>query len=153
MTNGAPWCFVPIFMLGLVNSAHGQYGAISDLKVKKPEDKQDVMSTPPPEGAIVLFDGRSLDGRVHRDGKTKPEWKLLDKYNMEVHRKGAYKLPTGDIMTEEKFDGAFKLHIEFRVPYMPEAKGEARGNSGIYVQGRYEVQVLDSYSLECKKTD
>src|SRR5262249_58398851 len=130
-----------------------QYGDISDLKVNKPEDKQDVQRMPRPEGAKVLFDGRSLDGWFHRDGKSKPEWKLLDKYNMEVHRKGKYRLPTGDIMTEEKFDGAFKLHIEFRVPYMPKAKGDARGNSGIYVQGRYEVQVLDSYGLECKQTD
>src|SRR5262249_1531156 len=47
----------------------------------------------------------------------------------------------------------FKLHVEFRVPYMPKATGQGRGNSGVYVQGRYEVQVLDSYGLDSKDND
>src|SRR5262249_52764052 len=136
------------------NVARAGYGDISDLKVKKPEDKQDIKSTPPPEGAIVLFDGRSLDGWVHREDKGQPVWKLLDQYNMEVQSEGAYTgFPRGDLITERQFDGAFKLHVEFRVPYMPQARGEARGNSGVYVQGRYEVQILDSYGLASGKTD
>lgn len=122
------------------------YGDISDLKVLKPEDKQDVKSTPPPEGAIALFDGKSLDGWLTRDAKEKAKWKLLDSGVMEVNG-------TRDIITEKKFDGHFKLHVEFRVPYMPNAKGQGRGNSGVYVQGRYEVQVLDSYGLESKNND
>jgi hypothetical protein len=129
------------------------YGDISDLKVNKAEDKQGVKSTPPPEGAISLFDGRRLDGWVHRDGTSKPVWKLLGEYNMQVHREGAFRFNAGDIMTEEKFDGAFKLHVEFRVPYMPKAKGQARGNSGVYIQGRYEVQILDSYGQESGRED
>ena len=56
-------------------------------------------------------------------------------------------------MTKEKFDGQFKLHVEFRVPYVPKATGQGRGNSGVYVQGRYEVQVLDSYGLDSKNND
>ena len=56
-------------------------------------------------------------------------------------------------MTKDKFDGNFKLHVEFRVPYMPQAKGQGRGNSGVYVQGRYEVQVLDSYGLKSQNND
>ena len=59
----------------------------------------------------------------------------------------------GDIITKEKFDGKFKLHVEFRVPYMPKASGQGRGNSGVYLQGRYEVQVLDSYGLKSKDND
>ena len=59
----------------------------------------------------------------------------------------------GDIATGKTFDGAFTLHVEFRVPYMPRAKGQARGNSGVYLQGRYEVQVLDSYGLDSKDND
>jgi hypothetical protein len=49
-------------------------------------------------------------------------------------------------LTKQKFTD-FRLHIEFRTPFMPEARGQARGNSGVYLQGRYEVQVLDSYGL------
>jgi hypothetical protein len=121
------------------------YGDISDLNVKKTADKEHVKITPPPKGAIVLFDGRNLEGWVHRDGKSKPVWKLLGEYNMEVQREGAFKFNVGDLVTEEKFGGAFKLHVEFRVPYMPKAKEDARGNSGVFVQGRYEIQILDSY--------
>ena len=57
------------------------------------------------------------------------------------------------IKTKRTFDGHFKLHLEFRVPYLPDAKGQARGNSGVYLQGRYEVQVLDSYGLDSKDND
>ena len=55
---------------------------------------------------------------------------------------------------KEKFSGNFKLHVEFRIPYEPELKpGQGRGNSGVYLQGRYEVQVLDSYGLKSGKND
>ena len=53
----------------------------------------------------------------------------------------------GDILTRRSF-GDVRIHLEFRTPLMPEARGQARGNSGVYVQGRYEVQVLDSFGLE-----
>ena len=56
-------------------------------------------------------------------------------------------------MTKQTFDGKFRLHIEFRVPYLSNAKGQGRGNSGVYVQGRYEVQILDSYGVESKNND
>src|ERR1700686_4870900 len=59
----------------------------------------------------------------------------------------------GNIITKEEFDGKFKLHVEFRVPYLPKATGQERGNSGVYLQGRYEVQVLDSYGLKSKDGD
>ena len=58
----------------------------------------------------------------------------------------------GNIRTKEKF-GDFKLHLEFNVPYMPEAKGQARGNSGVYLEGIYELQVLDSYGLKPQTND
>ena len=127
--------------------AFAQYGDISDLKLSKPEDKQDVKSTPAPSGATILFDGKNLDAWLSRNNPKKPaHWKLLDDGAVQVSG-------GGDILTKETFDGHFKLHVEFRVPYMPKATGQGRGNSGVYLQGRYEVQVLDSYGLDSKDND
>jgi len=123
------------------------YGDISDLKLQKAEHKEHVKSTPAPKGAVILFDGTSLDGWVHRNGKDAPKWTIREAGILEV------KPGTTDIMTKQRFDGSFKLHVEFRVPYQPKDKGQGRGNSGVYVQGRYEVQILDSYGLDSKDND
>ena len=104
----------------------------------------------PPEGAIVLFDGTKecLDKwqPVNKkwEGKGFP-W-LLKGGAMEVVPR------TGGIITKQKF-GDCKLHVEFRTPFMPDARGQGRGNSGVYLQGRYEVQILDSYGLEGKDNE
>jgi hypothetical protein len=134
-------------VLALAGVARAQYGDISDLKLNKPEDKEHVKSTPPPKDAIILFDGKNFDNWVKTDGKTEAHWKLLKEDGAMEVVKG------GNIITKDKFDGSFKLHVEFRVPYLPDKKGQERGNSGVYVQGRYEVQVLDSYGLESKIDD
>jgi len=127
-------------------TAPAQYGPIDDLKLAKDDDKVDAKSVPAPEKAVVLFDGKSLDAWAQRkDGKTAPTWKLVDG--------GAMQVGGGDVVTKEKFGGHFLLHVEFRVPYMPKATGQGRGNSGVYLQGRYEVQVLDSYGLDSKDND
>ena len=68
-------------------------------------------------------------------------WKLLGDGAMEIGPK-AGSLVTKDLYTD------LRMHIEFRTPFMPEARGQSRGNSGVYLQGRYEIQVLDSYALE-----
>jgi hypothetical protein len=141
------WTFLWALPVGLALAGVGpaQYGDISDLKLAKLEDKEDVKSTPAPAGAVVLFDGKSLDGWVYRKDGKPAKWKLLPGSVMQVQG--------GDIHTVKKFDGSFKLHVEFRVPYLPKKGGQARGNSGVYVQGRYEVQVLDSYGLKSKDND
>src|SRR5262245_26597337 len=77
----------------------------------------------PPEGAIVLLDGKGLEGWVKRDGKTPAEWPMAD---------GVVTVGRGDIQTKQRF-GDFKLHLEFNVPHMPQARGQARGNSGVYL--------------------
>lgn len=106
--------------------------------------KQTYMPSPmlgrqPIEGATVLFDGKSLAAWTKRGGSGEPAWKLVEG--------GAAEVSGGDIQTKENF-GDCELHVEFRSPYMPHAKGQARGNSGVYLQGAFEVQVLDSYGLE-----
>jgi len=130
--------------VSFAGQATAQYGDISDVKIAKKEDKEDMKPVPAPKNAIVLLDGKSLDNWTARDGK-EAQWKLLDGDIVQGDKQ--------DIITKQKFDGSFKLHVEFRVPYMPDKKGQARGNSGVYLQGRYEVQILDSYGLESKDND
>lgn len=102
--------------------------------------------TPPPAGAIALFDGTqaSLDSNwTYRDGKP-AGWVVGDGIMTSKHM---------DIITREKF-GDFTLHVEWNEPQMPaEVKGQARGNSGVYLQGRYEIQVLDSFGVDAKSDD
>ena len=92
-----------------------------------------------PKKAVVLFNGKDVKNWTSRDGKP-AEWKAEDGVLNVVPG-------TGDIMTKERFTDFF-LHIEFRCPEMPEAKGQAKGNSGVFLQGRYEIQVLDSYGWD-----
>jgi serine/threonine protein kinase len=106
-------------------------------------EQTDIASVPPP-GAVVLFDG-TLDRWVDASGKGPALWKLLPG--------GAMEAVGGNIQTRQQFDGPFKLHVEFRVPLMPNAKGQGRGNSGVYLQARYEVQILDSFGLNPSKQD
>ncbi|VTR97738.1 3-keto-disaccharide hydrolase [Tuwongella immobilis] len=127
-------------------AAQEPYGSIETVKILKKTDMMDVHVTPAPKGAIVLFDGKTLDAWTNRNGGGKAKWKLVDGGAVQVSG-------GGDMITKELFDGHFRLHVEFRVPYMPNANGQGRGNSGIYVQGRYEVQVLDSYGLKSKNND
>jgi len=94
----------------------------------------------PPKEAIVLFDGNFNEWKYSGNKPGPVQWKRVDKA-MEV-KPGA-----GSIITKKEFADV-KLHVEFRTPFMPDARGQGRGNSGVYLQGRYEVQVLDSYGLE-----
>jgi hypothetical protein len=90
----------------------------------------------PPSDAVVLFDGKDLSHWVHKDGRP-AEWTL--KNGEMVCNTGA-----GDIHSREKI-GSAQIHVEFATPYMPNQHDQARGNSGVYLQSRYEIQVLDSY--------
>src|SRR5262245_3562820 len=97
------------FIATLLHAADEPYGSIADLKLAKPEDREDVKGTPPPSGAIALFDGTSLDGWVKQNGKDSPHWKIVDSGVMQVEK-------GGNLITKKTFDGHFKLHVEFRVP-------------------------------------
>ncbi|WP_425618861.1 DUF1080 domain-containing protein [Anatilimnocola sp. NA78] len=86
------------------------------------------MGAAPPPGAVVLFNGQPTE-ELKGAKLTKDNLLLAGTLT---------KMPVGD----------FRMHIEFRSPFMPYAKGQARGNSGVYIQQRYEVQILDSFGLE-----
>ena len=90
----------------------------------------------PPSDAVVLFDGKDLSKWQHHDG-SQAKWKVEDGY-MEVVPK------TGQIYTRQPF-GDCQLHVEFREPVPPKGESQERGNSGVFLMGLYEIQVLDSY--------
>jgi hypothetical protein len=117
--------------------------AASAAAAAEPNDA--TLGKKPPEGATVLFSGKDLEGWVKTDGKTPAAWSVAN--DAMTVEKGA-----GSIRTEKAF-GDFQLHIEFNVPYLPQAKGQARGNSGVYLEGIHELQVLDSYGLEPQDND
>jgi hypothetical protein len=102
-------------------------------KLERVERASPTLGKKPPQGAVVLFDGSNVDH--WKDGKMTDDGLLMQ---------GTTSIPTF---------GSHQLHIEFRLPYQPEARGQARGNSGIYAQGRYEVQMLDSFGLEGKHNE
>jgi hypothetical protein len=84
---------------------------------------------------IQLFDGSSLSGWEHTNGAAST-WPISG---------GSAEVLGGDLRTKQSF-GDFKLHVEFWIPNLPpEVTGQARGNSGVYLQDRYELQVLDSF--------
>jgi hypothetical protein len=108
------------------------------------QDDIGVPTVPPPKFATVLFDGKDLSAWLARNGGA-AGWKVRGGY-MEV-------VPgSGDILTKQTF-GDFQLHLEFWLPYMPTARGQERANSGVYLHGRYEVQILDSYGLQSNDDD
>ena len=89
-----------------------------------------------PSDAIMLFNGKDMTGLVTREGQ---RGKCAVSGGVMSCRTGA-----GDILSEEKVRSA-QIHLEFAIPNMPEQKGQLKGNSGVYLHGCYELQVLDSY--------
>lgn len=102
---------------------------VEPLALPRIERRSPTLGAPPPEGAIVLFGPDRASGGLRNatDGTATPEGWL---------RAGA---------TSREAFGSARIHLEFRTPFMPSASGQLRGNSGVYLQDRYEVQILDSF--------
>jgi 3-keto-disaccharide hydrolase len=90
----------------------------------------------PPSDAIILFNGKDLSNWEAVKGGP-AEWEVGDGYFQVVPGKG-------DIRTQQTF-GDFQLHVEWAEPNPPRGEDQDRGNSGVFLQGLYETQVLDSY--------
>lgn len=95
-----------------------------------------------PSDAIILFDGKSLDQWQSAKDQSAAKWKVADGI-LTVDKS------TGDIETKRKF-GSFQLHIEWKIPADITGKGQERGNSGIFLSSKYEIQVLDTYNNDNK---
>ncbi|NAY91474.1 DUF1080 domain-containing protein [Muricauda sp. JGD-17] len=118
-----------------------------DKEPTEPEDTELYEPVPPqvvpgkhgaaPSDAIVLFDGTNLNEWISVADSTEANWHLNEDGSMTV------KDQTGDIRTKRNF-GSVQLHIEWKSPKEVKGKGQSRANSGVFLQGRYEVQVLDN---------
>ena len=120
--SGGPWAiFVEKEHCLLVDREGKQVGRLERVTRQSP-----TLGAQPPEDAIVLFDGTSTD-----------QFTVAQTTSDGLLMQGADLKP----MFQD-----FNLHVEFRLPYMPAATGQARGNSGLYLQSRYELQILDSFA-------
>jgi mono/diheme cytochrome c family protein len=119
------------------NDAAGIQQLITSLKLKKIERSSPTLGLKAPAGSVVLFDGSPESVQKH--------WKPSAKVSADG-------LLMPGCASAENFKD-FSLHIEFQLPFMPEARGQGRGNSGIYCQGRFETQMLDSFGLQGKDNE
>ena len=133
---------------GLSGTSGGK--AAVKFALKKVVRSSPTLGARPPEGAVVLFDGGDFNEWQHGGGRP-VSWHLTGNGAMEVRsarspedRKSGI---GGDIQTKRHF-GDCRVHLEFRYPVEPGKAGQGRGNSGFFLQGEYEVQVLNSYGLE-----
>ncbi|BFU96699.1 MAG: putative large multi-functional protein [Nitrospira sp.] len=110
-------------VLTLYGQDQSQMGALTRIERKSP-----TLGSAPPPGAVVLFDGNTAEAFT----------------NGKIVMKN---LLAADAASRQTF-GDHLLHLEFRVPFKPEARGQGRGNSGVYLQNRYELQILDSFGFE-----
>ncbi len=110
--------------------------------LRRVERRSPTLGARPPKGALVLFGGPGPGGAP---AKPADAWDERTRVTDEgLLAEGA--------TTKEKL-GSGRYHVEFRTPYKPAARAQGRGNSGVYIQGRYEVQILDSFGLEGKNNE
>ncbi|HSE96891.1 MAG TPA: DUF1080 domain-containing protein [Blastocatellia bacterium] len=128
---------ISISAIGALSQSAQQPGPFPAPKNEPPIITPGKTSSDPPSDAIVLFNGSDLSAwRSVKDGSA-AAWQVRDGH-MEVVPQ------TGDIATKEEF-GDCQLHVEWATPAEVKGESQGRGNSGIFLMGRYEVQVLDSF--------
>jgi mono/diheme cytochrome c family protein len=127
---GAGWDRSPVRELD--GDADDVAELVESSKLQRVERTSPTMGLKPPAGAVVLFNGTqaSLDAHWEKEAKITKDGLLIQ-----------------GVTSKDKFQH-YSMHLEFRTPFMPEARGQKRGNSGLYHQGRYETQILDSFGLE-----
>jgi hypothetical protein len=99
---------------------------------------------PPGPKVTTLFDGNNLDAWTNVTGG-RPVWRIQDGELVVVPR-------TGNLVTIEKYND-FDLHVEFNLAYMPDKQGQWRSNSGVILNGQFEIQILDSFNNPTSKAD
>ena len=121
----------------------GQTWRVHDIERPMPPvitpstDSQQALVGAPPSDALVLFDGTNTDAWTHRNGEP-CGWTLVDGDAMEVTPR------TGDVRSKAEF-GTCQLHVEWKAPTEIFADSQGRGNSGVFLLGLYEIQVLDGF--------
>lgn len=136
-----PSFLVALFLTGAVFTAQAQQEPKpeeTEVWENEPKEVKPGKENAAPSDAIVLFGGNNLNEWESASGGGPAPWTV--KENAFTVKPG-----TGDIRTKKEFND-FQLHVEWRAPKEVKGEGQGRGNSGIFLQGRYEVQVLDSYN-------
>jgi hypothetical protein len=124
--------------------ANGLLAQITDPKATEVWQPEPRVVTPgtgtaAPSDAIVLFDGKNLNEFIAAKDSSAAKWDVVAAEQCVTVKPGG-----GDIQTKREF-GDCQLHVEFREPVVVKGEGQGRGNSGIFLQNRYEVQVLDCF--------
>ena len=128
---------IHLIIAALALGLHPVLTAADDGEIQPPKDEPKIVDPgPPPSDAILLFDGRDLSQWKSEKGDGPAKWEVKDGV--------ATVNGTGSISTKQAF-GDCQLHVEWASPAQIKGEGQGRGNSGIYLQGSYEIQVLDSY--------
>lgn len=107
------------------------------LQLKRVERKSPTLGKKPPPGAVVLLDGKDFSQMTK---ESPDDWNPAPDGSIQVPKKG--------MSSRQAFEGSFLLHVEFMNPFMPEARGQGRGNSGCYLPNGQEIQVLDSFGMD-----
>jgi hypothetical protein len=118
----------------------GQCGPGGAFKLRRVERKSPTLGKQPPPGAIVLLDGKDFSEMRLANGAELDPSKLKP-----CKEDGSIQVPGGGMNSKRVFPGSLNEHVEFMIPLMPSAHGQGRGNSGVFLPNRDEIQVLDSF--------